>query len=838
MKAVVCTSLHLGNKDTGVPALLEAAVRENGASALLIPGDLFDDHQFGDDIYFALYNAFSAMPDTHVFICPGASDPLLPDSPYIMRDWPDNVHIFKEKLKAFEVAGNAGSDGAEAASMRVYGRAAVRHRPVPVSLSAEKIPRPDKNFVNVFMLSSGPLAESAVNSDGGSDDNVLKSSGFDAFVFGDRTEICSDREELTLIPFVYPNKKAKRIAVKRDFAVNSAYIYGFGPIGDKNVTFEKGLNFISCDAPGEAEEKARLIRQFILAVLCGFAEDIGGDPALLPSREQVKPEEDRPFGGELRFTESGSEYIVAVKWGDNPDEDVFTLVKSGESSVAMPEGKNLCEMLWQLSPENVARLIGMPGDGRDVSLAVTALRGKTTNSPVQSAETDAETAEKQALTPEGARIAAEYLEETRKELEAVDAIEEKLAALGEKVREAEKTRNESARKNKDELSVERIRKLSERSRTFDRAASMREEASELLDEIDDEARYVRKMQRPWLILLWILTVLSAIAIVLLVIFPEKVPGLGTVLETIKPLRYPMLIGFGALFLVSIIGIAGVSGSGMKRLTLLREELDFRKRQLSEICSPVAVKKGTVKLEEGESAERFSLYFSFPDNDSFFAETDKVLNVLSKKAADAAATLEGAAAPSAESSVNKPAGQYSAESYAALTAERSVYEEQLSGHRSYPALEEKCAELEALVSGRSDSQSRTELTEITEDIGLGAGQILNRLSGGAYENAGLSPELVPFVVDGGNVRTLGNYSGSAYEQIKLSFKLAELSAVARSDDAPGIAGFSIIPGPASNTDGEDAAMTYIKELADSRTSPLQLIIAASPEKTAGGHIITI
>ena len=182
MKVIVCSGLKLGGSGSSAyPARdftskVAAAVRETGAGAVFIAGDLFCDHLFNDDLYNTLYNCFSALSGTHFFVCPGPADPFVADSPYVQRDWPENVHTFKTRMKAFGIA-SPGDSGEP--DVRVYGIGQGRHRRGVEVLSREKQPKIDRKFLNVLVLSAPPI-----NDAGNIDFDFLKKCGFDAFIFG------------------------------------------------------------------------------------------------------------------------------------------------------------------------------------------------------------------------------------------------------------------------------------------------------------------------------------------------------------------------------------------------------------------------------------------------------------------------------------------------------------------------------------------------------------------------------------------------------------------------------------------------------------------------------
>lgn len=76
-----------------IPQRIGNLCRENGCQMILLSGDLFDgpySRESMDAVYRALEEA--AVP---VFIAPGNHDPAWEKSPYLQKNWPENVHIFR-----------------------------------------------------------------------------------------------------------------------------------------------------------------------------------------------------------------------------------------------------------------------------------------------------------------------------------------------------------------------------------------------------------------------------------------------------------------------------------------------------------------------------------------------------------------------------------------------------------------------------------------------------------------------------------------------------------------------------------------------------------------------
>ena len=79
---------------------LARLVLEEGAEVLLLSGDLFDGERVFPETLERLSDVLASLP-CPVFIAPGNHDPYTAISPYALRSWPENVHIFhREDLEA------------------------------------------------------------------------------------------------------------------------------------------------------------------------------------------------------------------------------------------------------------------------------------------------------------------------------------------------------------------------------------------------------------------------------------------------------------------------------------------------------------------------------------------------------------------------------------------------------------------------------------------------------------------------------------------------------------------------------------------------------------------
>lgn len=84
---------------------LAALARRERVDLVLLAGDLFDGEQVYPETVERLLGALGSM-ECPVFISPGNHDPFTSRSPYAVKEWPDNVHIFQtEELTAVEPEG-------------------------------------------------------------------------------------------------------------------------------------------------------------------------------------------------------------------------------------------------------------------------------------------------------------------------------------------------------------------------------------------------------------------------------------------------------------------------------------------------------------------------------------------------------------------------------------------------------------------------------------------------------------------------------------------------------------------------------------------------------------
>ncbi|MBR6935769.1 MAG: hypothetical protein IKH41_09810 [Clostridia bacterium] len=686
--------------------------------------------------------------------------------------------------------------------------------------------------------------------------------------------------------------------------IKSAYIYGFGCLADKAFTFQPGLNCLT----GESDAKKDALISFITASLFGFSENAAEDSAqqadenvhpLLPSRRSMKPFGDVPFGGELKFSERDADYILSAKWGDNSDEDIVTFIALGDASLILAPGETVCQKLWGVSPDEAAAIISMPSDGRDVSLLLKTLRDlperniwfepEKTDLPQTSASSDNADRSGEGAQSGGAAagqsdcfngsleslrrarlklrnedktgtldMAEAHAKDLAAELETVDNLEARISELKTAVREAEKGQTDSSQSTRNGSDTEKVRLLAGQCSDYERAESIRNDAAELVEEIKDEEKYVKRSQRPWLVLLWLLAVIDVIAIVLLTVYPVNLPVIGKVLTSLSRIRFPLLIGAAVLFVLLVIFIAAVSGSGMRRLNLLRGDMEFRKRQLSElltakelelIVSSAEAKESGVKEAKSRLSEAVSLIdpelrdalsdWDDPDEEGFLAAADKALSQLSERASSAGKQLSGGTVAFNAVSAKVARSQDSTDKLTALRAELAACEDLLGRMRPYPVIEEKIKALESMIArgemqlkslslaeealirakdaSGADEADGTDGSETlsAKKLAACADGMLQKLTGGKRSGIRVSPEMVTYIDDNGSLRGLGSFSGLAAGQILLSMKLAQLSlsssahpsSISSANSAYGLTRFALLGSALSRFEGEDAATAF-------------------------------
>lgn len=73
--------------------------REKSVDIFLLAGDIFDNLTIDKKTINFLENSFNDIGNTRVFISPGNHDPFMMNSVYKLINWPENVHIFSNKIE-------------------------------------------------------------------------------------------------------------------------------------------------------------------------------------------------------------------------------------------------------------------------------------------------------------------------------------------------------------------------------------------------------------------------------------------------------------------------------------------------------------------------------------------------------------------------------------------------------------------------------------------------------------------------------------------------------------------------------------------------------------------
>lgn len=98
---------------------LISVARDNAVDLVLIAGDLFEGDNISPDTLDYVVDAFRQASGLQFVISPGNHDPYYSRSPYVMREWPNNVHIFNSsEMSCIEF---------KELNARVYGAAFVNH---------------------------------------------------------------------------------------------------------------------------------------------------------------------------------------------------------------------------------------------------------------------------------------------------------------------------------------------------------------------------------------------------------------------------------------------------------------------------------------------------------------------------------------------------------------------------------------------------------------------------------------------------------------------------------------------------------------------------------------
>lgn len=73
-------------------------VKKENVELLLIAGDLWEEKYVEKETISYVIACLKEIPNVAVYIAPGNHDPLLPSSPYVTYEWPENVFIFGSEV--------------------------------------------------------------------------------------------------------------------------------------------------------------------------------------------------------------------------------------------------------------------------------------------------------------------------------------------------------------------------------------------------------------------------------------------------------------------------------------------------------------------------------------------------------------------------------------------------------------------------------------------------------------------------------------------------------------------------------------------------------------------
>lgn len=150
-------------------ALIEKA-REEKVQLFFISGDLFDTEFATRDTALMLKNAFASLSSCLFFISPGNHDPFTANSVYATAEFPDNVHVFRER-QCIELADMG---------VRVYGFGFTSSLCGESTVSGYDIP--DDGMINILVC-HGDMS-GALSSNGPVTKADVGGSGFDYVALG------------------------------------------------------------------------------------------------------------------------------------------------------------------------------------------------------------------------------------------------------------------------------------------------------------------------------------------------------------------------------------------------------------------------------------------------------------------------------------------------------------------------------------------------------------------------------------------------------------------------------------------------------------------------------
>lgn len=113
-------------------------IQNNDINYLFISGDLYEHKTIRESTIEYVNTMFQQIPNTQIFITPGNHDPLIKNSYYKLFSWPQNVHIFGEKITKIKTE-----------ECNIYGYGFEDFNPKTIDLNEINIDNKDQ--INIFM---------------------------------------------------------------------------------------------------------------------------------------------------------------------------------------------------------------------------------------------------------------------------------------------------------------------------------------------------------------------------------------------------------------------------------------------------------------------------------------------------------------------------------------------------------------------------------------------------------------------------------------------------------------------------------------------------------------
>lgn len=109
VKIIHCADIHIGSADTSLGLLAQKrrletlltferiidTARENAVQIIALSGDLFDSNDIERSLSDAVFEKIASIPEIKVIYAAGNHDPLNSCSPFLKRQLPENLYVFK-----------------------------------------------------------------------------------------------------------------------------------------------------------------------------------------------------------------------------------------------------------------------------------------------------------------------------------------------------------------------------------------------------------------------------------------------------------------------------------------------------------------------------------------------------------------------------------------------------------------------------------------------------------------------------------------------------------------------------------------------------------------------